>query len=126
MSDGELSLTTSLCLDVVTGAIVLLVHGVVVHVLFFLYSDVEKKRKHTLNKHRSSSPIIPVEGALRMLQAHTAPRTLPQLCSLVGADRPRKQAMPVAKQEDLGSCVLWSLALSLQSVLRSKKVALFV
>ena len=37
-------------------------------------------------------------------------------CSLVGADRPPKQAMPVARQEDLGLCVLWSLSLSLQSV----------
>ena len=38
-------------------------------------------------------------------------------CSLVGADRPPKQAMPVARQEDFGLCVLWSLSLSLQSVL---------
>ena len=37
-------------------------------------------------------------------------------CSLVGADRPPKQAMLVARQEDLGLCVLWSLSLSLQSV----------
>ena len=67
----------------------------------FLFSDVEKKRKHTLNKHRSP-PIIPVEGALRMLQAHATPRTLPVICSLVGADRPRKQAMPVARQGNFG------------------------
>ena len=32
--------------------------------------------------------------------------------SLVGADRPpNKQTMPVARQEDLGLCVLWSLSL---------------
>ena len=37
--------------------------------------------------------------------------------SLVGADRPPKQSMPVARPEDLGLCVLWSLSLSLQSVL---------
>ena len=37
-------------------------------------------------------------------------------CSLVGADRPPKQAMPVARQKDLGLCVLWSLSLSPQSV----------
>ena len=47
-------------------------------------------------------------------------------CSLVGADRPPKQAMPVANQEDLGLCILWSLSLSLQSVPRFKKVALYV
>ena len=47
-------------------------------------------------------------------------------CSLVGADRPPKQAMPVARQEDLGVCVLWSLSLSLKSVPRCKKVALYV
>ena len=46
-------------------------------------------------------------------------------CSLVGADRPPKQAMPVAKQEDLGMCVLWLVSLSLQSVPRCKKVALY-
>ena len=38
-------------------------------------------------------------------------------CSLVGADRPPKRAMLVARQEDLGLCVLWPLSLSLQSVL---------
>ena len=48
----------------------------VAHVLFFLLSDVEKKQKHTLNKHLSP-PIIPVEGALRMLQTHATPPTLP-------------------------------------------------
>ena len=48
----------------------------VAHALFFLLSDVGKNRKHTLNKHRSP-PIIPVEGALRMLQTHATPRTLP-------------------------------------------------
>ena len=42
-------------------------------------------------------------------------------CSLVGADRPPKRAMPVARQEDLGLCVPWSLSLSLQSVPRCKK-----
>ena len=47
-------------------------------------------------------------------------------CSLVGADRPPKQATSVARQEDLGLCVLWSLSLSLQSVPRCKKVALYV
>ena len=47
-------------------------------------------------------------------------------CSLVGADRPPKQAMPVARQEDLGLCVLCSLSLSLQSVPHCKKVALYV
>ena len=48
-------------------------------------------------------------------------------CSLVGADRPLKQAISVARQEDLGLCVLWSLSLSLlQSVPRCKKVALYV
>ena len=45
-------------------------------------------------------------------------------CSLVGANRPPKQAMPVASQENLGLCVLWSLSLSLQSVPCGKKVAL--
>ena len=45
-------------------------------------------------------------------------------CYLAGANRPpNKQAMPIARQEDLGLCVLWSLSLSLQSVPRSKKVA---
>ena len=47
-------------------------------------------------------------------------------CSLVGADRRSRQAMPVARQEDLCVCVLWSLSLSLQSVPRCKKVALYV
>ena len=42
-------------------------------------------------------------------------------CSLVGADRPPKQAMPVARQGDFGSCVLWSVSLSLQSVPRRNK-----
>ena len=47
-------------------------------------------------------------------------------CSLVGADcPPNEQAMPVARHEDLGLCVLWSLSLSLQSVPRCKKVALY-
>ena len=46
--------------------------------------------------------------------------------SLVGAYRPPKQAMPVARQEDLGLCVLWSLSLSLQSVPRCKKVAMCI
>ena len=47
-------------------------------------------------------------------------------CSLVGADCLLKQAMPVARQEDLGLCVLWSLSLSLQSVPRCKKIASYV
>ena len=48
-------------------------------------------------------------------------------CSLGGADRPPKQAIiPVAREEDLGLCVLCSLSLSLQSVPRCKKVALYV
>ena len=47
-------------------------------------------------------------------------------CSLVGADCPPKQTMPVARQEDLSLCVLWLLSLSLQFVLRCKKVALYV
>ena len=51
-------------------------------------------------------------------------------CSLVGADRPPKEAIPVAiaclEQEDLGLCVLWSLSLSLQSVPRCIKVAWYV
>ena len=34
--------------------------------------------------------------------------------------------MPVARQEDLDLCVLWSPSLSLQSVPRCKKVALYV
>ena len=34
--------------------------------------------------------------------------------------------MPVARQEYLGLCVLWSLSLSLQSVPRRKKMALYV
>ena len=34
--------------------------------------------------------------------------------------------MPVARQDDLGLCVLWLLSLSLQSVPRCKKVALYV
>ena len=46
--------------------------------------------------------------------------------SLVGADGPPKQAVPVARQEDLGLCILWSLSLSLQSVPRCEKVALYV
>ena len=47
-------------------------------------------------------------------------------CSLVRADRPpNKQAMPIARQEDLGLCVFWPLSLSLQSVPRCKKVALY-
>ena len=48
--------------------------------------------------------------------------------SLVGADRPPKQAMQVARQEDLGLCVLWSLSLPLHilSVPCCKKVALYV
>ena len=41
-------------------------------------------------------------------------------------DRPPEEAAPVAMQEDLGLCVLWSLSLSLQSVPRCKKVALYV
>ena len=32
-------------------------------------------------------------------------------CSLVGADRPPKQALPVARQEDLGLCVSSSRSL---------------
>ena len=47
-------------------------------------------------------------------------------CSVVEANRPSKQAMRVVRQEDLGLCVLWSLSLSLQSVPRCKKVALYV
>ena len=47
-------------------------------------------------------------------------------CSLVGADRPPKQAMSVVRQEDLVLCVLWSLSLSLHSLPRCKKVALYV
>ena len=47
-------------------------------------------------------------------------------CSLVGADRPPEQAMPVARREDLGLYVLWSLCMSLQSVPRCKKVALYL
>ena len=40
-------------------------------------------------------------------------------CSLVGADRPPKQAMPVVRQEDLGLCVLCPLvALSVATVVR--------
>ena len=35
---------------------------------------------------------------------------------MVRADCPPKRAMPAARQEDLGLCVLWSLSLSLQSV----------
>ena len=47
-------------------------------------------------------------------------------CSLVGADRPPKQAMPVARRENLDLCILWLLSLSLQSVPRCKKVASYV
>ena len=47
-------------------------------------------------------------------------------CCLVGADRPPKQAMPVARHEKLGLCVLWPLSLPLQSVPRCNKVALYV
>ena len=48
-------------------------------------------------------------------------------CALVlVADRPPKQAMPVARQEDLGLCVFWLLSLSLQSVPPCKKVGLYV
>ena len=81
--------------------------------LFFLLSDVEKKRKHTLNKHRSP-PFIPVEGALRMLQTHATPRTLPFVFfGIIGADRQPKQAMPVARQEDLGYvCPLVALSVA--------------
>ena len=32
-------------------------------------------------------------------------------CSVVEANRPPNQVMPVARQEDLGLCVLWSLSL---------------
>ena len=48
--------------------------------------------------------------------------------SLVGADSPPKQAMPVARQEDLGLRVLWYLSLPphILSVPRCKKVALYV
>ena len=42
-------------------------------------------------------------------------------CSLVVANRPPKEAMPVARQKYLGLCVLWSLSLSLQSVPRCLK-----
>ena len=48
------------------------------------------------------------------------------LCSLVGADRPPEQTIPVPRQEDLGLGVLWPLSLSLQSVPRCKKVASYV
>ena len=41
--------------------------------------------------------------------------------SLVGADRPPKQAMSIVRQEYLGLCVLWPLSLLLQSVPRRKK-----
>ena len=47
-------------------------------------------------------------------------------CSLVGADRPPIQAMPVARQENLDLCILWLLSLSLQSVPRCKKNASYV
>ena len=47
-------------------------------------------------------------------------------CSLVGANRPPKQAMPVARQEKMGLFVLWSLSLSLQSVPPCKQVTLYV
>ena len=43
--------------------------------MFFLLSDVEKKRKHKTST--APPPIIPVEGALRMLQTRATPRTLP-------------------------------------------------
>ena len=39
----------------------------------------------------------------------------------IGADRPPKQAMPDARQEEFGLCVLWSLSLSLQPVPRCEK-----
>ncbi|CAN0417913.1 unnamed protein product, partial [Ascophyllum nodosum] len=55
-------------------SIVLLVHGGACALLLAFRRG--KKRKHTLNKHRSP-PIIPVEGALRMLQTHGTRRTLP-------------------------------------------------
>ena len=38
----------------------------------------------------------------------------------------KEHTMPVARQEDLGLCVLWSLSLPAQSVPRCKKVALYV
>ena len=47
-------------------------------------------------------------------------------CSVVQANRPPKQAITVARQEYLDVCALWSLSLSLQSVPRCKKVALYV
>ena len=50
-------------------------------------------------------------------------------CSLVGADRPpNKQAMPVARQEDLGLCVLSCISLPphILCVPRCKKMALYV
>ena len=42
-------------------------------------------------------------------------------CSLIGVDRPLKQAMPVAMQEDLGVCVLWPLSLCRYSPFHSVK-----
>ena len=49
-------------------------------------------------------------------------------CSLVRADRPPKQAVPVAKQEDLGLYVLWCLSPPphILYVPRCKQVALYV
>ena len=43
-------------------------------------------------------------------------------CSLVGADRPPKQAMPVARKEDLGLCVLWCLISAATHIVRSTLV----
>ena len=96
----------------------------VVHVLFFiLFFDVEKKRKHTLNKH-PPPPIIPVEGALRMLQAHAAPRTLPVM--LFG----RSGTPRVNKQCRLPGRKIWVRASFGQPLCRysprCKKVALYV
>ena len=120
VSDGELSLHTPLCLDVVTSSIVLLVHGGACCV-FSLFSEVEKKRRHTLNKH-IYCPFHAVKKGHCMFKRK---KELMFWCSLVGADRPPKQAMSVVRQNDLGLCVLWPLSLPPQPVPRCKKVALY-
>ena len=43
-------------------------------------------------------------------------------CNLAGANRPpNKQVMPVARHQELGLCVLWSLFLSLYSPFHAVK-----
>ena len=111
VSDGELSLHTSLCLDAINCTIVLLVHDGA-----FALLDFRRGKKAKTHTNQAPLPLY----TRRRRSPHSAKHMLPiapcHLCSLVGADRPPKQAMPVARQEDLGClCVLW-VALSVATV----------